>query len=185
MCPARRIDLAGRDADGAEGRDCERALLTATANGGAKGVHRRRSAAVAGLVADMLVAPVVHLEHGTVHRLARYTLLQLVVIGDAEGVEVLVVDAQGQDEVPPLPARHLLAPRHLVTGTDAHGNIRCPELTGVVHAVGQRHTCVKEVQRILFLLATPIGTGSHKSKEPHNEGSLQYRSLLILHTYLR
>ena len=180
--PTRRVDLTGRNADGAKRRDGEGALLATTPDGGAKGVHGRRGATVAGLVADVLVTPMVHLEHGTVHRLALHAFLQLVVIDDAEGVEVLVVDTQRQDEVPPLSAGHLLAPRHLVAGLHSHLDVRLPELAGVVHAVGQRHVLVQEVQRLLLFTAA-AGAGGHKNKEPHNEGSLQYRLFLTLHTY--
>ena len=182
--PARCVHLAGRDADGAECRDGEGALLAATPDGGTQRVHRRRGAAVAGLVADVLVAPVVDLEHSAVHRLALHALLQLVVVDDAEGVEVLVVDTQGQDEVPPLPAGDLRAPGHLAPGLQGDLDISLPEPARVVHAVGQRHVGVQEVQRLL-LLAAAAGAGCHKNKEPHNEGSLQYRLLLTLHTCLR
>ena len=165
--------------------DREGALLSATSYGRAQCVHWRGGAAVAGLIGDMLVTPVVHLEHSTVHRLVFDALAQLIIIDNAERVEVFVVDAQGKHEVTPFPARHLLAPRHFVAGSDGNGNICLPELPGIIHTVGEWHTRIEEVQRILLLCGTTVGAGCHKSKEPHNEGSLQYQSSLILHTYLQ
>ena len=187
MCPAWRIDLAGRDADGAKRCDREGALFAATSDGRAKGVHRRGGTTVAGLVADVLVAPMVHLQHGSIHRLASDAFLQLVVIDDAERVEVLVVDAQGQHKMPPLAARHLSAPRHFTAGFQGYSDVCLPELAGVIDAVGQRHSGIKEVERLLLLLLLAVGTSGderNKKKESCNEDSLKGYSALILHTYL-
>ena len=120
----------------------------------------------------MLMTPMVHFERGAVHRHVLDALFQFVVIDDAEGVEVLIVDAQGQHEVPPFPARHSLAPRHLVPGFQRNFGIGLPELAGIVNTVGQRHSRIKEFQGILHFL-TLSRRAAHKRKKPHKEGFLQ------------
>ena len=66
--PARRIDLTCRNAHGPQGSHAEGALLATAPDGGTHGGKRRRGARVGRLIGDVLVAPVVHLQHRIVHR---------------------------------------------------------------------------------------------------------------------
>ncbi len=65
--PARGVALAGGDANGAQGSDGERALLAATPVRSLQCGQRCGGARIGGLIINILVAPVVHLQRRIVH----------------------------------------------------------------------------------------------------------------------
>ena len=150
MRPTGRIDLACGNAYGTKGRNRKRTFLSATANGRTHGGKRGAGTAVRGLVGDMFVTPMVHLEHGIVHAHVSYPVLQLVIEDGAGIVQVLVIYPDGQDKMFPFPFGDGLSPRHFLACLQRGLYTTCPIGAVIVHTVRQRHVAVKEIQRLLF-----------------------------------
>ena len=146
VCPARRVDLAGGDAHGAEGGHRERTLFAASARGGLQGGEGRRGAGVGGLVGDVLVAPVVDFQHRLAHRESRHAFLQFLVVLRAEAVEGLVVHPCGQYEVEPLALGHLRPPGELAAGAEGTFGLLAVKLHAVVGHVGPGHVGIEKLE---------------------------------------
>ena len=99
MCPAGRIDLPCRDADGAECSHEEHRLLTTSTVGGAEGGFRAECSGTGRAVGDMLVAPMVHLQDGFLHGELAHAVAQFLIIGGTEMIHVLIADARRQYEI--------------------------------------------------------------------------------------
>ena len=149
--PARGIDLAGRDAGGAQGGDGQHGLLAAAADAPADRGHRGARPAVGGLVGGLFVAPVVDLQGGFGQAHAPDPGAERIGIDGAEVVQAFVVDAERQHEVPELPLGDV--PAHAVAHFEGLGDIGLPEAPGVLEAVGQGHRLVEPVQVVRFAAA--------------------------------
>ena len=143
MGPARRIDLTGRNAHGAEGSHQEGGLLAATSPRCAHGSQRRTGTDVGGGIVDLLVAPVVHFEHGIVQVESLDTGQQFFLEHHARTVEVLVVDTDGQHKVTEHIVGHL--PRHLATYLQRSPDIGEEEFALIVGHIVGRHVGVEKL----------------------------------------
>ena len=90
------------------------------------------------------MAPMVDLEDGFGHREALDAVLELRIEHHSASVEVLVVDTHGEDEVAPFAFRNGASPRHLAACLKGAVDILEPEVTTIVHAVGEGHGGVEE-----------------------------------------
>ena len=87
----------------------------------------------------------VHFEDGIVKRQILHAAFQLLIIGGAETVEVLVVDAHGHHEMLELALGDAIAPRHLLFGEEGIVDTLAVIVLGVVYAVAERHVLVEEL----------------------------------------
>ena len=152
MRPARRIDLAGRNANRAQCRNRKSGFLTASPDSGIHAGQRRQGAGIAGLIGHMLVAPVVNFQDGLFHGHTCHTLLQFLEKDRPGHVQRFIVNAQWQHKVVEQQVRHLISPRHLLAGIECRPHILQVELDRVVRDVGQRHVGIQEAQRFHLLL---------------------------------
>ena len=148
MGPTRRIDLAGRNADGTQGSHGKGALLATTARGGTHGSHRSGRAGVGRLIGHMLMAPMVDLEDGLLHAQPLDAVLQFVIIDDTEAVQILVVDTNGKDEMAKLALRHLATPYHLLTRLERLAHVGKEEVGRIIRLVGHRHVGIEKLQSL-------------------------------------
>ena len=148
MGPTRRIDLAGRNADGTQGSHGKGALLATTARGGTHGSHRSGRAGVGRLIGHMLMAPMVDLEDGLLHAQPLDAVLQFVIIDDTEAVQVLVVDTNGEDEMAKLALRHLATPCHLLARLERLAHVGKEEVGRIIRLVGHRHVGIEKLQSL-------------------------------------
>ena len=149
--PSGTIDLTGGDANGSHGSHCERTLLATTTYGIGHGGERRRRAAVAGLIAHLLVAPVVDLQSGLFHGHALQAWSQLLVYDGTGIVQSLIVDTDRHHKMTPLRLGNYLAPRHFTACLLGHGHLALPVVTGIVHTIGRGHVTVQKSYVIIRL----------------------------------
>ena len=145
MRPAWRIDLAGGDAYGAQGGHQECRFLAAASRRRGKGTEWRGGTRVAGVVSHVLVAPVVDLKNGLTEAKPTHTIPQLGVASGAEVVERLIIDAQGQDEVPPLALGDRLAPGQLLACPQGRADVGQIVVPAAVQQVTGGHIGVEEL----------------------------------------
>ena len=158
--PARGIYLAGRDAYAAEGRHAEGGFLAASAQGILEGSQRGVRPAIGGLVGHLLVAPVVHLQDGFLHRQSLHAGLEHPVEHHAGAVQVFVVHAKRQHEVAKLTLGHL--PAHFLAGFQAGTHVLQIEIGRIIRDIGQRHIGVEKLQRLPFRGRYPFGKGHER-----------------------
>ena len=159
--PARRVDLAGRDAGGAQGGHGQHGLLAAAADAPADRRHRRAGPPVGGLVGGLFVAPVVDLQGRLGEAHAPHPAAKRVGVDGAEIIEGLVVHAERQHEMPELPLGDV--PAHPVAHLEGLGDVGLPETPGVLEAVRERHRRVQPVH--IFLLAGAAGDSQQHGQE--------------------
>ena len=87
----------------------------------------------------------VHFEDGIVKRQILHAAFQLLIIGGAETVEVLVVDAYGHHEMLELALGDALAPWHFLFGEEGIVDALAVIVLGVVHAIAKGHVLVEEL----------------------------------------
>ena len=146
MCPARGINLPSGNAHGAQCGHGIRRFFSAAANGGAHARERWRCARVGGLVRHVLVAPMVHFEHGLIHGEPAHAVAEFGIARGAEGVQMLVVHTHGQHEMPPFAVGNLAAPRHLAAGAQGAFHLFDVELWRIVSHIGQGHIGIEELE---------------------------------------
>ena len=151
MCPTRGVDLTCRYADGPEGGHAEGRLLTAASAGCAHGGERARSAAVGGLVGDVLMTPAVGLDDGIVHAHALDALLEFFVAGGTESIEIFVVHAQREYKVQPFALGNDFSPGHFMTGADRYCSLLSKICRGIVSPVGRGHIGIEELECLACL----------------------------------
>ena len=151
MRPARGVDLAGRDAYRAEGGHQESGFLTATSVSRPHCGKRRTGTSVRGLVDHLLVAPVIHFEDGICHGEILHAVFQLGIEDKARAVQLLVVNACREDEVPEKIFGHYLAPGHFLGSTQGGAQVSQVELARAISNVRQRHISVEKFQRLALI----------------------------------
>ena len=176
--PAGRVDLSGRNAHRAQGRHGKGRLLAAASDSRFQAGERRECAGIAGLIGDVLVAPVVHLEDGVLHGHVADTLLQFFIEHLSCLVECLVVHSCGQHEVSEQQLRHLLSPRHLASSLEGCAHVGSMEGSWIVGDVGDGHIGIEEAQRLLLLTVECQTVGVEELRP--NELHLLFECLLYL-----
>ena len=146
--PARRIDLAGRNAHGTERGDAEGRFFPASAQAVLYRGQGRMGAAVGGLVGHLLVAPVVHFQDGLLHGQALHPRFQFVIKDQPGGIQVLVVGPEGQHEMTELPFRNI--PAHFLPRLEGFPHIRQIESGRIVRHIRERHVRIQEFEGFPF-----------------------------------
>ncbi len=154
MGPTRRIDLTGRNAHGPQRGNRKRGLLTTTARSRTHRGQRRRSAGVRGAVGHILVAPVVHFQHGIVHGKPGHPLSQLFIADRPEGIEVLVVDAHRQHEMPPFPFRDRSSPWQFPAGSQGGFHLAQIKFGSIIRHVRPGHIGIQKLQSLALFRST-------------------------------
>ena len=154
MRPTRRVHLARRNANRTKRGDGEGRLLTTTSIGGLHRSQRRTGTCVRRCVDDLLVAPVVHLQHGVVKREILYPLFQLGVEHRTALVQVLVIHPHGQHEMAENILRDTLPPRHLLPRLERRADVPQIKIATIIRDIPNRHIRVHKSQRLPF-------SGSH------------------------
>ena len=96
------------------------------------------------------MAPVIDLKDGIRHRKSLHTGSQFPVESHACRVQVLIVDADRQDEMTEDDFRDFFAPFHLFPGLERSPDILQIIICWIVCYISQRHIGVKELQRLPF-----------------------------------
>ena len=150
MGPAGRINLAGRDADRAQSRDRKSGFFPAAAEGILDGIQRRTRPRIGRLVGHLFVAPMINFEDGLGHRQALHAGLQFPEKHHPRGIQVLVVDADGKDEVAEDHFGDFRAPGEGLAGLERGPDILQVKICRIIRYIGQRHIGVQELQGLLF-----------------------------------
>ena len=141
--PARRIDLPGGNARGAQRGHGQRGLLAAAPHAALNRLQRRRRTAVGRLVSSHLVTPVVDLQGRLLQRHARHTGAERIGIQRPEIVERFIVHPQRQHEVPELPFGNV--PAHPLAHFERLFDICLPISQRLRRKVGMRHIGIQEI----------------------------------------
>ena len=150
MRPTRRVHLARRNANRTKRGDGEGRLLTTTSIGGLHRSQRRTGTCVRRCVDDLLVAPVVHFQHGVVQGEVLDALFQLGVEYRTALVQVLVIYPHGQYEVAEDFLRDAVAPRHLLARLERGADVSQIKVTAIIRDIPNRHIRVHKSQRLPF-----------------------------------
>src|SRR3712207_259544 len=148
MSPSRRIDLSGRDPHRTQSRGSKGRLLAASSESALHRSQRATRTSIRWLVGHVFVAPMVHFQSSLRHREPLNSRFQLFIKSCTEGVQLLIVHTQRQDEVAKQMVGQILAPWHLLLRTE-----RCTHLieivfTGIVQQIARIHVGEEELQSL-------------------------------------
>ena len=171
--PARRIDLAGRNAHGTERGDAEGRFFPASAQAVLYRDQRGVGTAVGGLVGHLLMAPVVHFQDGLLHGQALHPRFQFVIKDQPGGIQVLVVGPEGQHEMAELAFGDL--PAHFLPRLEGLPHVREIESGRIVRHIRERHVRIQEFkgfpffgrQRLSGTAAVPVHGRERRRQRRH------------------
>ena len=94
----------------------------------------------------------VDLENGIVERESFYAVFQLLIENHPALVEVLIVDADGEDEMEEDVVWDAIAPRHFDAGAERTADVVEVELPVIVRDVANRHVGIQEREGFPFVV---------------------------------
>ena len=100
------------------------------------------------------MAPVVHFEDGFLHAQSLYTLLQFLEEHHAGIIQVLIVDADRQNEMTEEQLWYLITPSHLVACLETGAHILQEEAGWIVGDISHRHVSIEELQGTLLVASS-------------------------------
>lgn len=139
VCPPGGIDLTGRNSYGSHGGYPESGFFSASSEGSSDGGERRGGAGVAGTVGSFFMTPVVDFQGCLSHGHPLEAGSQFAVENLTCGIEIFIVDPDGEDEMKPFAAGYGFSPGEFLAGPEGARHVLFPVLARIIGQVGGVH----------------------------------------------